>query len=133
MKYLIAQKPSPPGTSFPDLLFPILFPDMITHSSIAAGLKEERATVRSAGFFSIEPTRAGIRIAVHDHSSSLNLSPHPDDATLIRDWLRYGDTFSLTSQLLAETLNEGPVSAPSDVLQFPSQSTKSTKVHSAHL
>jgi len=101
MKYLVAQKA--------DFKFPVLFPDMLTHSSVAAGLvAEDKCRITSAGFFTL------IRkvVITHGLSASLKLSPSPGDADLIRDWLEFGDSFSIMSQ--AAALDPSNPSDPSD-------------------
>lgn len=75
MKYIVAQ--------LGNLKFPVLFPDALTHSSVASGLHNlsQNSRVVSAGFYSVHKTG---KVATFGKSESLgNLAPQPIDAQLI--------------------------------------------------
>jgi hypothetical protein len=83
MKYVMIQ--------IADLRFPILFPDMLTHSDVAKayiGGEDRRHSpgkVVSAGFY--DP----VTHETSGRSESLDLGPHPDDSALMQSWMALGD------------------------------------------
>ena len=83
--------------------FPIIFPDIITHSQVQAVIREdtnELARAVSAGFFSVSRTVSSVIVDCFGNSESLELEPNqPRDSKLISALLGNAGSYAFDNNL----------------------------------